>query len=644
MQKERAIIILSLFLTTILAFSVFAQETSEAITSPEITGDLIADESPVEETETQNILDEVSEEYSEATLDVDAGTTPGQFGYFVDEFFDRFGNDADVMAERFAEMKILLAEDKTEEAKIALENFKEYAHNLQQEASPEDRDKVRRYMASINHELSSLRGRGNDDLILEVEDSAKDTLNALELSKVIKDACHKLIELASSDVEAQIQFEQLCKPSDDSSDWHKDYYKELTTEQQAEVKRFVKEIKSCFRNPENCDCSAATDNQDFINNCELITKAEVQCRNGDKSSCDVSEELGDEIFQSLEDQPYLREALEDIEREFSDMEDDRFDNHLPDECREAGATDRQSCMEVMFSLNAPEECVSALENGELDLTNERKAREQCEKIMFVANAPQECIDAGIIEFKECGKFMFKESAPQECLEAGLTGESPRDGRKCEEIMRKSGGENRGRGPGINFDCRRIEDSEKRLDCFDKMASQAQENFDNRGEEGRWPYQCEEAGATDRDSCEKIMHEWGQKQRDNREFEDGEDREFRDDREFREGFDNRRRGSFNSGSGRFSPPCNTPEECEKFRQENPNFGRDQEFREREFRDDSRDFPETQFSSGESSRQEFSDSGSQEQQSPESSPPSESSAPSGITGNIIRGNPFLRYYFR
>ncbi len=639
MQKERVVLTLSVFLITILSLSVYAQEDSQ----------ISVEETELASEESQDILDEVSQEYPESTLGVDAGTLPGEILYPIDSFFDGLGNDADVMAERFAEMKILLAEGKNEEAKIALKNFKEYAHNLQQEASPEDRDKVRKYMASINHELSALRGKGNDDLISEVEDSAKDTLNALELSKVIKDACHKLIELASSDVEAQIQFDQLCKPSDDSSDWHKDYYKELTTEQQAEVKRFVKAIKSCFKNPETCDCSSATDNQDFINNCELISKAEVQCRNGDESSCDLSEELGDEIFQSLADKPYLREALEDIEREFSDMDDDRFDNHLPDECRDAGATDRQSCMKVMFSLNAPEECVSALENGEIDLTNERNAREQCEKIMFRENAPQECIDAGMTEFKECGKFMFKESAPQECLEAGLTGESPRDGRKCEEIMRKIGGENRGRGPGINFDCRKIEDSEKRLDCFDKMASQAQENFDNRGEEGRWPYQCEEAGATDRDSCEKIMHEWGQKQRDNREFEDGEDREFR------EGFDNRGRGSFNSGPGRFSPPCNSPEECEKFRQENPNFDtrgdfrddfREGEFEGREFRDDgSREFRDGDFSG-----EQFSP-GAQEQQSPssESSPSSSesSSEPSqsaGITGNAIRRNPFLRYYFR
>ena len=639
-MKKSWLRIFFIIFISLISISVYAQEDLQFPVEETVDE---TEQSEISSTsEQQDILDEASEEYSEEIFDVDAGTTPGQFGYFVDEFFDRFGNDADVMAEKFAEIKQLLNEGNKEEAKVALENFRDYAHNLQQEASPENRNKVRKYMASINHELSSLRGRGNDDLILEVEDSAKDTLNALELSKVIKEACHKLIELASSDVEAQLQFEQLCKPSDDSSDWHKEYYKELTTEQQAEVKRFVREIKSCFKNPESCDCSAATDNQDFINNCELITKAEVQCRNGDKPSCDVSEELGDEIFQSLEDQPYLREALEDIEQEFSDIEDDRFDNHLPDECRDAGATDRQSCMKVMFSLNAPEECVSALENGELDLTNERNAREQCEKIMFIENAPSECIDAGISEFKECGKFMFKESAPQECLEAGLTGESSRDGRKCEEIMRKSGGENRGRGPGINFDCRKIEDSEKRLNCFDKMASQAQENFDNRGEEGRWPDQCEKAGATDRDSCEKIMRERGQKQRDNREFED--------DREFREGFDNRERGSNKFRQG---PPCNTPEECEKFRRENPNFDRNQGFREREFpdgefRDDSREFPRTQFSQDESDRQEFSSSDVQEQQSPESSPSSESSSsettPAGITGNIIRGNSFLRYYFR
>ena len=636
MRKSGLILISLMFLLTI-SFSTYAQET-ETTASEDLAGEELSLEEETEDS--SDILDQASEEYSDETLEIDAGTTPGQFGYFIDDFFDQFGNDADVMAEKFAEMKQLLAEGKKEEAKIALEKFREYAKELQENANPEDRDKIRKYMAAINHELASLRGQGNDDLINEVEDGARDTLSAIELSKVIQNACKQLIELSASDVQAELQFNNLCKPSDDSSKWHKGFYEDLTQEQQKEVKQFVKAIKQCFRNPTDCDCSAATDNQAFVNSCELITKAEVDCRAGDETACQSSKDLGEEIFQSLADKPYLREALEEIEREFSDIEDDRFDNHLPEECKEAGATDRKSCMKVMFSLNAPEECVAAAERGEIDILNHRESRKQCEEIMFNAEAPEECIDAGIKDFKECGKFMFKTQAPQECIDAGLTGESQRDHKKCESIMDGLRGEDgpRGerRGPGINFDCRRITDSEKRLECFDKVASGAQEQFDNRGE-GSWPSECREAGATTPESCGKVMREFGQKEHDKR---------FEDRREFGD-FDNRGPGSFNSGRGNFrqGPPCNSQEECEKFRQENPDFRQPQEeFREGEFSQDRQFAPPQEFKDNSEDNSNGNSGSSSTSESSESSSSSGESS-GGITGGVISGNNrFLDYYFR
>ncbi len=633
-MKKRLSIFSVITLFVFLSISVYAQQDLATEISTE---------------ESNDILDDVSKEYSDASSEIDAGTTPGQFGYFVDEFFDKFGKDSDVMAERFAETKKLLKEGKTEDAKVALENFREYSLKVQQKANPSDREAVRKNIAAINRELASLKGQGNDELVAEIENSARDTLSAMELVKVISDACSNLINLASTgDVRAQSYFENLCKPSDDSSEWHKKYYKDLTQGQQEEVKRFMKEIKQCFKNPANCNCAAATDNQAFVTQCELITKAEIDCRKGDETACDISEELGDEIFQSLEDQPYLREALEDIEKEFSDIDDDRFDNHLPEECREAGATDRKNCMNIMFKLNAPEECVVALEKGEIDLSNERDARKQCEKVMFVANAPQECIDAGLTDHKECGKFMFKESAPQECIDAGLTGESPRDGKKCRELMEdfrddENSGRGENRGPRINFDCKGIENSEERLKCFDKMASGAQEHFENRGPSKGFPPQCEEAGATDKDSCEKIMRQWGENQRrDDDEFDDSNDFDSSDSNQ-----DNRGRGQGRGrGKGNFGDfkqsPCNTPEECAKFREQNPDF---------EEREDDRFSPSKDFDSSED-RKEFKGSESLEDSSNNFESSSDNSGSSsseggfsgGITGNAVAGNNrFFNYYF-
>ncbi len=648
MQKE-SVLILSIFLIAILAFSVHAQESSETVDSPETTDDVSVEQEPIQEDsttdetqteESTDLLEEVSEEYSDASLEVEAGSTPGQFGYFIDEFLDSFGNEADVMAEKFAEIKKLLNEGKKDEARVALKNFRDYANKVQENASPEERDKLRKYVAAINNELSFLRGQGHDDFVSEIESSARNVLSAMELVKVIEGACKNLASLAVSDFEAQKQFENLCKPSESSSRWHKEYYESLTDEQKEEVKKFIKVIKSCFKNPRECDCAAATDNQDFVNQCSLIAKAEANCQDGDESACQASEDIGEGIFETLSDSPHLQGALEEIEREFSNIEDERFDSHMPSECREAGITGRENdarkqCMLITLRSDSeegpPEECrealIEAVENGE---TSDRELRKICEEAMFKENAPQECIDAEITDHKECGRFMFKENAPQECLDAGLTGESPRDHRKCEEIMKKfDGGERRGHGPGINFDCRKIEDPEKRLDCFDKIASQVRDNFDNRGE-GRWPYQCEEARATTPESCEKVMREWSQtRNEEERRFDNG----GRGPNDFRQGL-----------------PCNTPEECERFRQENPDF---RPFQQQEFNDFQEGGLSTEQDFGSSDNNNFENSGSassfEENQDTipgtSSSEGSSGTSSSGtITGNIIRGNPFLRYYFR
>lgn len=149
--------------------------------------------------------------------------------------------------------------------------------------------------------------------------------------------------------------------------------------------------------------------------------------------------------------------------------------HMPQECREAGAKTPKECMKIMIGANAPDECRDAL--IEADVDNEREARALCEKIMFEVNAPEECIDAGLTDHKACGRFMFEQSAPDECKEAGLTGDNPSDGRKCQKIMNELQGENRegpNRGPGRGFgpDCRRIENAEERLKCYDGALQQA----------------------------------------------------------------------------------------------------------------------------------------------------------------------------
>ena len=124
--------------------------------------------------------------------------------------------------------------------------------------------------------------------------------------------------------------------------------------------------------------------------------------------------------------PHLQHVMKRVEQKYGEAQ---HDLHVPKECREAQALDRDSCMKVMFKVHAPQECIEALERGEITFTNERQARETCEEIMFKANAPPECIEAGLRDHRDCSKLMFKTHAPKECVDAGLTGEDRSDERR-----------------------------------------------------------------------------------------------------------------------------------------------------------------------------------------------------------------------
>ncbi len=609
MQKKRTGLFLSVFLFLIIALS-SAQEISEVQDSSETNSK-------------RNLLDEVSQEYPESTLGVDAGTLPGEILYPIDSFFDGLGKETVVLAEKFAEIKQLLNEGKKEEAKIALENFKHYVEKVQENVSPENRDEIREIIASINRELFSLRGQGHDEFVSEIASRARETLSAIELVNVIEGACERLSELAVSDSLAQSQFENLCIPSTISSEWHKNYYKKLTKSQQEEVKLFVKEVKNCFMNPSECDCSAKTDNREFENKCKLISDYELKCRAGDKEACLISQEIGRDIFETLASAPQLQSTVRAIEKNFEEIEGVIFENHMSQECKEAGITGREKnarkeCNLINLKSDSssgfPNECRDALigevENGE---TNERALRETCEKIMFETNTPLECLKAGIDDFKECGKFMFKKSAPKQCLDAGLIGSSPRDSIKCERIMNSLENNPRRENSETNFNCRTIEDSEKRLACFDGIVSSYENDFSNNENE-RWPYQCERADARDEKSCEEAMRKWSQKQREDQEF------------------DYQIQQPSNSNSEDLKPSCDTLEECDGLVEQNSKFNPSQQKRSGNYQDSSKSSGDT--NSGSSSSSSSSDTSSNTNSGSSSSSGSTSSSGEiPITGSAI-----------
>lgn len=418
-------------------------------------------------------------------LEETEGITPDSALYFFDNFLDRFGDEVKVREEKIAEIRAMIREGKYDSAREALEKYYEYADALEREVSPEQREEARRSASAIRNALREIENEipeeDRGDFVDDVISKEERIVTASEIAGKINELCRELSELDP------LQYSRVCKADGDSPRWQQRLHRDLTDQQREEAEEFFEIMSQCFETSgAECRCQDISIIP-FANKCSQIAPLAYACDvEGDEIACDKMDAIEDE--EPIEDllPDYLQDVLRQIEGRFEESE---FDNHAPRECRESGATTREACMEIMFRLDAPPECVDAWEKGEFSLRSEREAREACDKIMFDLNAPQECLDEGLTDFRECGKLMFQLHAPQECLDAGLTGEHRSDERKCREI---AGGEFGNRGPGgprgghIDFNCKTIENPEERLRCFDRAANQVDSQhggFDDENYEG-----------------------------------------------------------------------------------------------------------------------------------------------------------------
>ncbi|MBI2448745.1 flagellar biosynthesis anti-sigma factor FlgM [Candidatus Pacearchaeota archaeon] len=487
------IVITCLLAIMIISVLVFAQDTSDTPSD--------------DTTSTTDVLEEDEVEFEDAELETSAGITPDNFFYFVDKFFDQFGNCIDNREEKIAEIKAMIQAGKYEEAKKALERYKKCADEVEKDIDPERQERARRGAVAIKRIIIEIE----DDIPEEDKDEFTDVIEkegkiaaAARISHQIKQLCETLAKLDP------VQYEKTCKikEGEDAPRWQRRLDQKLTREQEQEAERFFRTMSSCFKYPDTCHCEEISVTA-FADKCKVVAPLAAKCKQGEEDACEQVDRETEGIEDLLPD--YLQDVLASVEEEFGEAE---FENHMPPECREEGIDfrdrdAREKCMKVMFRTHAPEECVKALEEGKIDPTNEREAREQCERIMFEENAPLECIEAGLKDHRECGKYMFKLNAPQECIDAGLTGESPRDGRKCEEIMRSRGPGEFGRPPAFGRNCREIQNVEEKLKCLEEFYNAAQQGgFPSQGygPGGGFPPECEQAGANTPESCERIMKE------------------------------------------------------------------------------------------------------------------------------------------
>jgi len=519
MQKKGVIILLFFLILSIFAVNIFAQdevadssETNEipsddataesAITEPEVseqtpeqttTSQEETPEQPeAEPAEVPEILEEVREEFEDAELEANAGITPDSAFYFVeDAILSRFRDDLSNREKKIAEIRAMIQEGNIDAARESLDRYERYVDNLERELPPEQREEARRSAAAIHNTIDEIRDeipeeeRGEFvDNIIEREGKI---VTAAEIASKIKELCTTLSDLDP------LEYSRVCKTEEDSPRWQRDMNRELTAEQEKEAKEFFDIMSQCFETSgRECKCEDISVSA-FSEKCSVIAPLAVACDDGDEVACDEMEKIEEE--EPIEDllPDYLQDVLARLEGRY---DEDRYDMRMPPECIEKRAESPKECIKIMFKTHAPEECQQALERGEISFNNEKEAREACDKIMFEVNAPPECVEAGVTNPKECGKIMFKTNAPQECIEAGITGENRGDDKKCREVMERTMGEKPGKGPEGGFgggNCRAIQDSMERLECYDSASQGVGKRFERVETERREVREYREEG-------------------------------------------------------------------------------------------------------------------------------------------------------
>ena len=380
--------------------------------------------------------DEFEDEEIEA---IEGGIEPDSFWYFLDTMFDGFSSDIAVKEEKVAEIKAMIEKGDLESARKALEHYKDYAEELGKEISPEDEEAAKRSSLAIEKALiaieDKLSAEDKKEFYDDILDNEEKITTAAEIAGKIKDLCQSLSEIDPS------EYYRICKTDDDAPEWQKELDRDLTDEQKEEAKKFGSIMSQCFKTSgQDCKCEEIPFKA-FADACSEAAPLATACDvDGDEAACEKLDNL---------EMPELPDHLQDVFDDLEDMNEDKFDLHMPRECVEAGATSGKECGRIMIETNAPDECRQPLLDSGCD--SERECRQICDKIMMEIHAP-ECAEAGITNPRDCEDFYNDMD----------NGQGRGRGR----------GQGRGRGRGIDFNCKEVEDPIERLDCFDKASSQA----------------------------------------------------------------------------------------------------------------------------------------------------------------------------
>ena len=436
-------------------------------------------------------------------FDVKAGTTPDSAFYFFDDFIERtFVGDNPETAlkykeEKIAEAMVMIEEGKPAEASEVLEKALEYSDIIEREVTPELEARVEESSLQVQYVLKEIEDQISGDEWADVKEKFDDNFEkegklrtAAEIAVKINELCDELAMLDP------IQYEDTCKIDENAPKWRKEKNKELTVEQEKEVKEFGNILSECFKTSgKECRCEDISF-YDFSVFCEKMSSLSVECDKGDKNACMEMEQGKIPELPS-----YLENVFYEIEDKFAE---DKYGERMPQECIDASVATPKECMLIMVEFNAPIECRTDIKNGinSGKIKSERDAKDLCAEIMFKERAPKECIDAGATTAKECEKIMFKQSMPKECIDAGFDGTHEGDEKECKEMMKK--GAYYGGGG-----CMNIINEKERLKCFEGAVSVMGDKYGSEydlQEGGEMTWQCKENRIHWPPDCEKFMKE------------------------------------------------------------------------------------------------------------------------------------------
>ncbi len=429
--------------------------------------------------------EEIFKGFEDENFNKKPGMTPDSAFYFIDKFFDKFGNDLAVREERIAEIKAMVEAGNHEAAKEALMEYSELVEEIKHEVSPGEKDEAVRSAAVIRKTMRALEKEipnEEKEEFLGVVDEETSIAAAAEIATKINSLCGELSELDPS------LFYDSCKVGDEGPKWQKKMYKELTKEQEQEAKQFAKIMGQCFKTSgQDCRCGEIA-YESFADTCSMAAPLATACDvNGDEEACEKLDNLN---MPDLP--PHLQEVMDELEGGMKE----KYDIHMPEECQEAGATTPDECGKIMITEHAPEECKEALLAA--NTKSEREGREICDAIMMKKHAP-ECVEQGISDPEECKDFMWNiDRRPKECKENRI-----HDYRDCKEFLDGGGSSVKGPGPSMNFNCKEISDPMERLACYDGATSQVGGYHDVRSDDYEGPCMTDNDWKTKKQECRDL---------------------------------------------------------------------------------------------------------------------------------------------